>query len=90
MTHGYNVSILRRDCPKSDALDTSLPRDAYLITYLIDDEKHYDITRGRQVDLFDYYWDHYRENFIGWEWAEGKVNPKLYGTQQKQQEKKKR
>lgn len=88
MTNGYNINIIKKDCQRFDAEDTSLPRDSYLVTYILDGEEHYDITRGKQVDMFDYYWDHYREDFIGWKWTDGKCNPKLYGTQQKQEKKK--
>jgi hypothetical protein len=80
-----------RDCDPAEAKNPELPSDAYLVTYRHEDDSlHYDITRGKQSDMFDYYWDHYRENFIGWKWADGRVNPKLYGSRQKEEKKKRK
>jgi len=33
---------------------------------------------GKKVDIFDYYWDLYRHDFITFKQTEGRVNPKLW------------
>jgi len=35
----------------------------------------------KQSKIFDLYWDKFREGFKGMRWADGKVNPKLWGYQ---------
>jgi len=86
----YNITILMQDCSPDDAKNPELPSDAYLVTYKLDGSIRFDITRGKQVDMFDYYWDNYREDFVGWKWADGRVNPKLYGSRQKEDKKKRK
>lgn len=59
--------------------DRTLPYTAYIVTYLDDEQYNYDIVvSDKQVDIFDYYWDKYKEGLIGWKQSEGRVNPKSW------------
>ena len=86
----YGCEILKERCTLQDAKDSSLPLDAYLVTYIADDKICYDITRsGKRVSIFDMYYDKFGKDSIqDIRWADGKVNPKLWGY--KSPEKKKR
>lgn len=85
----YGCEIIKQKCSLQDAKDSSLPLDAYLVTYTVDGKLYYDITRTtKQVSLFDMYWDKFRGDFKSFRWADGKVNPKLWGY--KSPDKKKR
>lgn len=75
---GKGINIIHTNCDPSAAQDSSLPRDSYLVTYGVNDEEKYDIVQGLQVDIFDEYWDKYRD-FRGMQWTEGKCNPKMWG-----------
>lgn len=76
----YGCEILKERCSPQDAKDSNLPLDAYLVSYFIDGKLCYDITRtSKQSSLFDMYWDKFRDNLKGFKWADGKVNPKLWG-----------
>jgi hypothetical protein len=33
---------------------------------------------SKKVDIFDHYWDTYREGFINFKQTEGRVNPKVW------------
>ena len=59
---------------------TSLsPYTAYMVTYREGGQLKYDIaTAPKQVDIFDYYWDEYRNDFVTMVQTEGRVNPKLW------------
>ena len=58
------MKILKQDCKKDDAQDKTLPYTCYLIIYNVDGVEKYDLAMGsKQVDLFDYYYDLYKENF---------------------------
>ena len=80
--------ILHQNCEKETAKDKSLPLNSYLVTYISDEETLYDIVIcNKQVEIFDMYWDKYREGLKDIRWTDGRVNPKLW---QSQTEKKKK
>ena len=71
--------VLHQKCEKSAAQDKSLPLNSYLVTYISDEETAYDIVIcNKQVDIFDMYWDKYREGLKDIRWTDGRVNPKLW------------
>jgi hypothetical protein len=79
-----SIKILHPNCDPVLAEDRSLPYTAYLVTYEDDKKICYDIViTDKKVDIFDYYWDRYREGFKGLKQTEGRVNPKLWGSQVK-------
>lgn len=84
------MRILHQNCDPEVANDRSLPYSAYLVTYEIDGELAYDLViPDKQIEIFDYYWDKYREGLKGWKQSEGRINPKLWGYQPKESKKKK-
>lgn len=84
------MNILHENCSLELANDRSLPYTAYLVTYKIDEAICYDIViPDKQIDIFDFYWDKYREGFKSFKQAEGRVNPRMWGIN-KNQDKKKR
>jgi len=71
--------VLHQKCEKSVAKDKSLPLNSYIVTYVSDEETFYDIVIcNKQSDIFDIYWDKYREGLKDIRWTDGKVNPKLW------------
>jgi hypothetical protein len=84
------LKILHQDCDPELANDRSLPYTAYLVDYEDDGVKKYDIVIcNKRIDIFDYYWDKYREGLKNFKQSEGRVNPKLWGVQVKESKKKK-
>ena len=76
------MRILYEDCDPDKALDKSLPYTAYLIEYKKDGESHYDVAIGKKrVEIFDHYWDKYRDDFVTMKQSEGRINPKLWGNE---------
>jgi len=83
------MKILHQNCDPEVANDRTLPYNAYLVTYEIDGAIAYDLViPDKQVEIFDYYWDRYREGLKGWKQSEGRVNPKLWGNQTKEKKRK--
>jgi hypothetical protein len=83
------MKILHENCDPKLADDRSLPYTAYLVEYEIDGAKAFDIViPDKKVEIFDYYWDRYREGLKGWKQTEGRINPKLWGYQPKESKKK--
>ncbi len=83
------MKILHQNCDPEVANDRSLPYTAYLVTYEIDGAIAYDLViPEKQMEIFDYYWDRYREGLKSWKQSEGRVNPRLWGSQVKESKKK--
>lgn len=83
--------VYKKDCDPSAAQDRSLPYTAYLVEYLQDGMTHFDIViSGKKVEIFDHYWDLYRNNFVTFTQTEGRVNPKLWNDPTKAKDKKKK
>lgn len=71
--------ILHQKCEKSAAKDKSLPLNSYLVTYVSGDETFYDIVIcNKRVEIFNMYWDEYREDLKDIRWTDGGVNPKFW------------
>lgn len=82
------MRILHQNCEPSAADDRTLPYNTYLVTYKMDGAIAYDLIQAnKQVEIFDYYWDRYRNDIVGWKQSEGRVNPKLWGNQVKEEKK---
>jgi hypothetical protein len=72
---------VHKNCDPELANDRSLPYTAYIVKYYDDDQCNYDIViANRRVDIFDHYWDKYREDLISFKQTEGRVNPKIWGA----------
>lgn len=85
------MRIIHQNCDPSIANDRSLPYTAYLVEYEIDGAIAYDlVVTNKKTDIFDYYWDLYREGLISFKQSEGRVNPKLWEDPSKKKETKKK
>ncbi len=83
------VIILHEKCEIDKAEDKKLPSDSFLVSYKVEDEIKYDVTRaGTQLELFDHYYDTYK-NVQGIAWTKGIVNPKTYASSTEPQKLKK-
>lgn len=75
------IHILHQNCDSELANDKSLPYTAYLVKYIDEESICCDIViSDKKADIFDYYWDLYRENLINLKQTEGRVNPRLWPT----------
>jgi len=75
------MKILYENCKPKDALDTSLPYTAYLVEYIKDGKSQYDVSMGwKQAEVFDYYWDKYKQDLKKIGSTGGLVNPNRWDT----------
>ena len=73
------MKVIKENCDPKDAQDKSLPYTAYLVEYKVDGKERYDISIAQKaVDLFDYYYDLYKKDFVSFKQAEGRVAPGLW------------
>ena len=70
------MKILYENCQAKDASDTSLPYTSYLVEYVKDGKVQYDVSVGdKKSELFDYYWDKYKQDLKKIDNTGGLVNP---------------
>jgi len=75
------IRLIFEKCPRDKANDKKLPSDSFIVTYEHDKELKHDIIRAAaQVDVFDAYYDKYK-NVKGIEWTKGIIHPKTYDGQ---------
>jgi hypothetical protein len=83
-----SLKILHENCNPELANDRSLPYTTYLVTYEIDGAIAYDLVMTeKRVDIFDHYWDKYREGLKKFKQTEGRRNPKLWDINPPQKKK---
>ena len=86
---GKGIKMIAQDCDPTMGQDRSLPYTAFLVEYLQDGMTKFDIvTAAKQVDIFDHYWDQYKENFTTFNQTVGTKNPRLWEDPQKPKPKK--
>jgi hypothetical protein len=79
-----SIQIIHQNCDPKLAEDRTLPYNAYVVKYYDDEQYNYDIVIcNKKTDIFDYYWDRYREGLIAFKQTEGRVNPKLWSPTNK-------
>ena len=84
-----SIRILHQNCDPKLADHKTLPYNAYIVKYYADEQYNYDIVIcNKKTDIFDHYWDKYREGLIAFKQTEGRVNPKLWSSQQPSKKKK--
>lgn len=86
------VRVLHEKCEMDKADDKKLPTDSFLVSYKDKDELKYDVTRaGSQLELFDHYYDTYK-NVQKIVWTKGIVSPRTFdgSTQQAKPPKKRK
>lgn len=76
----YGCEILKHNCTLEEAKSTDVPKDAYIVTYMMNGKICYDLTRsGKRSNLFDMYYDSMGNVIRSIQWGYGKINPKLWG-----------
>jgi hypothetical protein len=74
-----SVKVVYHNCDPDLAKDRSLPYTAYLVEYDDGAGLCYDIVIcNKKTDIFDHYWDKYREGLKSFKQSEGRTNPKLW------------
>ena len=73
------IKFIHENCDSTLAKNKTLPNNAYLVTYKVNDKLKYDIVQcSKVVDIFDEYYDKYKKDLIFIKQTEGTANPKLW------------
>lgn len=85
-----SIKIVHENCNLNLAKDKSLPTNSYLVTYELDGKVLYDIViSNKRSDIFDAYWDKYRNDLKTICWTDGKFNSKMWGYKTKEDKRRK-
>ena len=86
----YGVEIMIENGTWDQVTTKECPNDARIVKYEVDGELRYDLTRSQKaVNIFDMYWDKFRDGLKSIEYGMGRHNPKLWGAKPPQTKKKK-
>lgn len=76
----YGCEILFERATLAQVKDPSLPSDAYLIFYRIENQTYMDLCRGRRVKVFDLYYDKFGPGSVQKiDFGYGRVSPRVWG-----------
>lgn len=76
----YGCEILFERATLAQVKDPSLPNDAYLIFYRIENQTYMDLCRGRRVKVFDLYYDKFGPGSVQKiDFGYGRVSPRVWG-----------
>lgn len=80
----YGCEILLEKTILEKVKDPSFPSDAKLIWYEVNEETHMDLCRGKNVKIFDMYYDKYGPGAVQKiDFGYGKTNPRVWGCKPK-------
>jgi hypothetical protein len=86
----YGCDLLFERTTLQQIKDPSLPSDAYIVIYRVNNETFMDLCRGKKVNIFDMYYDKFGPGSVQKiDWGYGKVNPRLWGYKVSEGKKKK-
>lgn len=87
----YGCRILLEKATMNQLNDKSWPNNAYIVTYKLNDKMHKDLCMGHRAKIFDLYYDKFGKDVIqNIDWGYGTVSPKIWGSQSKTKEDKKK
>ena len=70
------MKILYENCDPKLAQNKRLPYTSYLVEYLKEGKLCYDLAMGnKQSEIFDHYWDNYKQDLQKMSQSGGQVNP---------------
>ena len=91
----YGCEMLVENGSLQDVNAVEYPTDAYIVSYAVFEsgklgDTKYDLTRGTKTNLFDMYYDKFKQGLKDIQYGQGNISPKLWGYRSKQAGKKKR
>ena len=87
------LKVIKEDCDPNVDNTSDLPNNCYLVTYKKDGAVTHDlVAAAKQSEIFDYYYDLYKDGFVTMKQAEGRIAPNMWNdpTEKAKKPKKKR
>ena len=80
----YGCEMLVEKGSLADVNSVEFPTDAYIVKYVFDDQVKYDLTRGTKTNIFDMYYDKFKQGLKDIQYGQGNISPKMWGYRSKQ------
>lgn len=75
----YGCELLFERTTLQQIKDPSLPSDAHIVIYRVNDQTFMDLCRGKKVNIFDMYYDKFGPGSVQKiDWGYGRVNPRIW------------
>jgi hypothetical protein len=86
----YGCEIIYERATEIQVKDTTIPSDAYIVVYRVNNETYMDLCRGTRVRIFDLYYDKFGPGSVQKiDFGYGRMNPKLWGYRTPEKKKRK-
>jgi hypothetical protein len=86
----YGCELIFERTTLQQIKDPSLPNDAYMVIYRVDNETFMDLCRGSRVRIFDMYYDKFGPGSVQKiDWGYGRVSPHNWGYKKSENKRKK-
>ena len=73
------MQVIHEKCEKKVADDKKLPKSSYLVTYVVEEKLTHDIViADSRVEIFDHYYDKYKEGLQDICWTMGTMNARTW------------
>ena len=86
----YGCEMLVENGSLQDVSVVDVPTDAFIVTYVLDDQVKYDLTRGTKTHIFDMYYDKFKNNLKSIEYGGGNIKPAMWGYKSPSKSKKRK
>jgi len=86
----YGCEIIFERATLDQIKDRSLPNDAYIIFYRVDNQTYMDLCRGKRANVFDMYYDKFGPGSVQKiDFGYGRVNPSCWKYRKSKETKRK-
>ena len=86
----YGCEIIMDNSSLESVRTKKAPTDSYIVKYLYKDKVCFDLTRGTKVDIFDMYYDKFKNNLKSIEYGGGNIKPAMWGYKSPSKSKKRK
>ena len=91
----YGCELLVENGSLQDVSGSEYPTDAYIVSYAVFEsgklgETKYDLTRGTKTNLFDMYYDKFKQGLKDIQYGKGTISPKVWGYRSSSPKRKKK
>ena len=86
----YGCEVIVENGNNEEIYTSNAPNDTFVVSYVYMDKVCMDLTRGSKVNIFDMYWDKFKEGLQNISFGKGNIRPQSWGYQSPKQTKKKR
>ena len=86
----YGCEVIVENGTNEEIYTTNAPNDTFVVSYVYIDKVCMDLTRVSKVNIFDMYWDKFKEGLQNITFGKGNIRPNIWGYQSPSPKKKRK